>query len=110
MKKKEKTHTYLHTNTYLTYPPLSAIYTSIPKHTWPTHLYLLYVQVQEGELVADTDGALGPCATHAGSQTTIQLDDHQFGQQVLGLLFAWRRQAAIGFDLDPWHGFIVKSY
>lgn len=47
-----------------------------------TNLDLLDGQIQEGILVTDTNQALGPFAAHAGSQTSIQLHNHQLIQTV----------------------------
>lgn len=47
-----------------------------------TNLDLLDGQIQKGILVTDTNQALGPFAAHAGSQTSIQLHNHQLIQTV----------------------------
>ncbi len=49
-----------------------------------TYLNLLDSKIQEGQFISDLDDTLWTCTSHAGTKTTIKLDNNQLVKQLFG--------------------------
>lgn len=66
------------------------------------YFYLLDSQVKEGKVAAHRNDRLRSLASHRSAETTVQLDDHQFGEHVLHLFRRRLTEGVVVLDRIPW--------